>query len=111
MKKRLLLATLVATLALGAAHRAEAQNVVIVDLSYIFQNHRGFKQYTEAMKGDVQAAEQKLKDQRNALADQLKTLREGKEFQAGSQEYKDMEASLARQDAELQADIAIKKRE
>jgi outer membrane protein len=114
MKKCLVLATLVASgLALGLAPSAHAQGnaVVIVDLAYIFQNHRGFKQATEQMKADVTAAEQSLKAERDAIAEALKTLREGEELQPGTQEYKDMEAELTQRDARLQADIALKKKE
>ena len=83
-------------------------SVAVVDVSYIFKNHNGFKQSMERMKDQVKAFEQTLKGK----AEQLKTMREALEdFNAGSPEYKQREQDIARRQAQLQADTQLKQKE
>ena len=101
VKKPLFLATIVAiVLSLAVVNDATAQQpqrppvapaVAILDLTYIFKHHARFKQMSEAMRPDVDAAENGLKADREA--DQ-KLMQRLEEYKRGSPEYKQLEEDL-----------------
>ena len=67
-----------------ARHRPSAvQPVAVVDISYIFKNHEGFKAAMERMKKEVEAYEEHLKTQQNALLKEKERLND---FRPGTQE-------------------------
>jgi Skp family chaperone for outer membrane proteins len=86
-------------------------NVAIIDLSYIFKEHIGFKAATERMKADVAAAETSLKDERDSLTSLLKEFTENPPHKKGSAEYKQMEEDLAKRQADLQISVNLRKKE
>ena len=82
--------------------------IAVVDISYIFKNHPGFKQQMEQMKTEVQAFEEKLR----ARGEQIKALTEQmKAFKSNSPEYKDKEAQILKIQADGQAAATLKKKE
>jgi Skp family chaperone for outer membrane proteins len=112
VKKCLMLAACFGAFAALGATTAQAQsNVAIIDLSYIFKEHIGFKAQTERMKADVQAAEENLKNERDSLASLLKEFQEAPPVKKGSQEYKQMEEDLAKRQADLQIAVQLRKKE
>lgn len=86
--------------------------VAILDLSYIFKEHGRFKAMTAEMRGTVQTAEKALKDEREALIQLNKSLNgEDQQYKRGTPEYKQLEAEVAQRQADLQAKVALKKKE
>src|SRR5262245_52940941 len=58
--------------------------VAVLDISYVFENHAGFKQAMDQMKQEVQQYEEKLRADNVALTKERDQLQQ---FKAGSQEY------------------------
>ena len=82
--------------------------VAVVDVSYIFQNHRGFKSAMDSMKEEVQAFESKIR----ARQEELTKKREGlTRYKSGTANYKQLEQELADGMASLQVDTQLKKKE
>jgi outer membrane protein len=113
-----LLATVVATLVAiaGINSTASAQqapgSVAIIDLSYIFKNHTRFKAMTEDMRASVTAAEEQLKKGKtdiDALSKRLVEL--GNDFRKDSPEYKQLDADITKRKIDLNAAIAIQKKD
>ncbi len=117
MKKFILVAALVAAvLPTGAlVHEAQAQQprgigspIAILDLTYIFKNHLRFQQMSDGMRRDVEAAENNLKNDRDAyqkMGQQLETYRKG------TPEYRAMEEELAKKAADLNLRVSIQKKD
>jgi len=72
--------------------------VAVVDVSYIFKNYAQFKGAMEAMKGEMESAESKLKSDRSAIATKEE---QRNQYNAGSPEYKQMDEEIARLKAEF----------
>ncbi len=90
------------------ARPAAGPNVALLDVSYIFKNHSRFKDQMQDMKTDVQRAEEKVKGER----DRLNKLAEGlQEFRKGTPDYKQMEAELAKGQADLAVQVNLQKNE
>lgn len=116
MKKNLVLPLVMASLALVAGQTAVAQQqpqagppspVAIIDLAYVFKNHSGFQSMKEELKNSVDMAQADLKnrrDQAQQLAEQLQ------EYRPGSPEFKQLEATLAQKQADLNVQVALQKK-
>ena len=79
-----------------AGANATRFGVAVVDVTYIFKNHQRFKAMTDQMRGDVQKAEDALREERQRIAnmeEQLKT------FKAGTPEYKRLDEQITEQKA------------
>ena len=98
----------VAPTALLAQNAAQpGTRIAVVDISYIFKNHPGFKSKMEQMKTEVQAFEETLRGR----GEQIKTISEEmKAFKASSPEYKAKEAQILKIQADGQAAAALKKK-
>jgi len=121
VKKNLPLAVFLAALAAvhAAAPRASAQQrtaagspsapqVALLDLAYIFGNHVKFKQLTDALRRDVEAAEAELKNNKAALqkmVDQLDS------YNRGTPEYRQLEEDITKRQAEIQVQVNVQKRD
>jgi Skp family chaperone for outer membrane proteins len=87
----------------GARAPAAGPRLALLDVSKIFKTHPRFKLQMDEMKRDIQAAEQKVKGEREELA---KGFNEGlATFTKGTQQYAEMEEQLANRQAKLQVDI------
>ncbi len=82
--------------------------VAVVDVSYIFKNHEGFKAAMERMKQEVEAYEEHLKTQQSALLKEKERLND---FRPGTQDFDNLERSLADRGAKLQVDMQMKRKE
>ncbi|MGE0609743.1 MAG: OmpH family outer membrane protein [Pirellulales bacterium] len=112
MKRSLLLAAIAtAILSCNAVAHAQSPNVALLDLGYIFKNHAGFNAAMERMRGDVQAAETKIRNDRDALVALVGDLRAEKEFKKGTKEYNQLEQDLTRREADIQIEMNVKKKE
>ena len=112
MKKLHLLAALVASAAMlsAAGSPARAENIAIIDLSWIFKNHLAFNARTDKMRRDVQAAEADLRKDRDAIAETAKNFKDSPEFKPGSPDYKQMEIELTKRQADLQVEVSLQKK-
>ena len=70
----------------------------VVDVSYIFKNYSQFKSTMEGMKTEMEAAESKLKTERDAIAAKEE---QRNQFNTGAPEYKQMDEDIARLKAEF----------
>lgn len=82
--------------------------VALVDISMIFQKNQRFSATMEMMKKEIQQFEESVKTRRQALQTKSEAL---KQYQPGSPEYRRDESTLAKQSADLQVDIGLKKKE
>ncbi len=84
------------------------QRIAVIDLKYLLDHHARFKAAQEDMKHDVEQAEEQLKAQREEirkLVDQLQ------QYKPGTPEYKQLEATIAGRQAQISADVQIRKKE
>jgi Skp family chaperone for outer membrane proteins len=82
--------------------------IAVVDISYIFKNHHGFKAAMDRMKKEVEAYEEHLRTQQNALMKEKERL---SDYRPGSENYDALERSLADKGAKLQVDMQMKRKE
>src|SRR6056297_2815024 len=99
-------------LSLGLAGFAHAQSssipVVVVDIGYIFKNHTRYIQAMDRIKEQVKVEEQKFKKRTEDLEQTAKTLAN---FKPSSDEYRAREAEIAGENAQIQADVTIMRKE
>ncbi|MCA9174832.1 MAG: OmpH family outer membrane protein [Planctomycetales bacterium] len=100
-------ATLLAP-AVVSAQSPQGTKVALVDISMIFQKNQRFSATMDAMKTEVDAFEASVKQRGEALKAKSEGL---KRFAVGSPEYRRDEAGLAKESAELQVDIGLKRKE
>ncbi len=82
--------------------------VAVIDISHVFRNHPGFKQSMEAMKAEVTAFENQLRGR----GEKIQKLQEQmKGFKPSSAEYKKIEGSILRLQADGQAAATMKKKD
>ena len=116
MKRLIYLATIVATVfTVSVASKAVAQGtqqgwtgVAIIDLTYIFENHPGFQARRDAMRHEVEQAEEEVKVRREEMRKLAERL-EG--FRPGTPEYKQLEEELSRRSADLNVSTQLKKKD
>ncbi len=109
-------ATLVATLLAlcVSAPQAFAQNgaggvnVVVIDITKTFKEHNRFNAALEVMKKDVEAFEAYVRRQREAVQTMTEEL---KGLNAGSPDYKALEAKIAKIMSDLQVEISLKRKD
>jgi Skp family chaperone for outer membrane proteins len=87
--------------------RTGGGNVVLLDVSYIFENHPRFKQMMQDMKRDVQRAEEDVKREREQIRKGYEDLERFK----GTAEYKAREEELAKQQNDLNLRIQLQRKE
>jgi len=77
---------------------AQKYHVAVVDVSYIFKNHRRHQQMINSMKSEMTNTEAELKSD----SEKIRQMEEQRNtFQVGSKEYKDLDEELARNVAEF----------
>jgi Skp family chaperone for outer membrane proteins len=82
--------------------------IAVVDISYLFKNHAGFKAKMEEMKKQVQEYDTELRGTQQALSQERERL---SQFRPGSPEYDKFERELADKAAKLQVDMQLKKKD
>lgn len=77
---------------------AQKYHIAVVDVSYVFKNHRRHQQMIESMKTEMTNTEAELKTD----SEKIRQMEEQRNtFQVGSKEYKDLDEELARNVAEF----------
>lgn len=95
-----------AALAQQAPHHG-APMVAILDLTYIFKNHTRFQQMSNDMRREVEAAENALKNDREAYNQLTQKL---EQYKRGTPEYRALEEELAERAAKLNLQVNIQKK-
>lgn len=107
-------ATLVASLLLLCLPHARAQspargtNIGLIDINYIFKNHRRFKMTMDNIKKDIETFETHLRNEQKKIQQSTERL---KSLTAGSAEYNQLETQIAGMHTQLQLDTARKRKE
>ena len=106
-------ATLVAMCLFGITTQCHAQGnatvpIVVVDLSKVFDQHPQFQQTLQKIKSDVKAAEADFQNKGKQIQERVKQL---KEFKPTSEEYIRLETETARVQGQIQAEMALKKKD
>jgi Skp family chaperone for outer membrane proteins len=83
-------------------------SIALVDMNAVFNNHLRFKAAMEDLKNDIKTYEATL-TQRQRDAAQISEQLGG--YQTGTPEYKQLEGQLAQASADLQVDVALKRKE
>lgn len=93
----------------GGGGGTQAGNAVaLIDIGYIFKNHTLFKQRMADLQADMERAEQVMKKE----ADSLRGLREKlNNYRAGTPDYNDLEAKIAKDSADLNVRYQLQKKE
>lgn len=81
--------------------------VAILDLPYLFRNHKRFKEMDEVLKAEIAGAEGQFMTEQKAMKDLVAKLQE---LRPGTPEYKAAEEELAKRDADMQLRINIMKK-
>ena len=85
-----------------------ASDIALIDIGVIFKNHTLFKQRMADLQGDMERAEQTMKNE----ADRLRKLREQlNSYRAGTPDYNDLEARIAKESADLNVRYQLQKKE
>ncbi len=72
--------------------------IAVLDVSYVFKNHKQFLMSMEGLKTEMQSAEGQLKAER----DQIQTMEEQRKvYKTGSAEFKKLDEEIARRKAEF----------
>jgi Skp family chaperone for outer membrane proteins len=82
----------------AAGANAQKYNIAVVDISYVFKNHKRHQATIEAMKTEMTSTEAELK----ADSEKIRQMEEQRNtFNVGAKEYKDLDEELARNIAEF----------
>jgi Skp family chaperone for outer membrane proteins len=92
----------------ATAPQGAAPRVAMLDVSYIFKNHTGFKAQTAQMRAQVDQAKARMKGEEEALTKMIQAL---KNMQPGSAEYKQLEEQTARRRADAQIQLQLQNKE
>jgi Skp family chaperone for outer membrane proteins len=83
----------------AAGANAEKHGVAVVDVSYIFKEHKRFRGTMDNMKKEMEGIEAELKADRDRIA---QGEQERNKFNVGTAEYKKMDEDVARMTADFQ---------
>lgn len=82
--------------------------VVLLDINAVFKGYRKMQDEMNRMKGDVERAEQFVKQERDAIRSQAEKLQD---FRKGTAEYKALEEELTKRQADLSFKVQMQKKE
>jgi len=85
-----------------------APQIVLLDVSAVFKNHRRMQAMMDDMKKDVERAEQEVKAQRDAIRNLAERL---KDFRKGTADYRAIEEELTQKQADLSVRVQLQKKE
>jgi Skp family chaperone for outer membrane proteins len=87
---------------------ASGTSVAVLDINEVFEKNIRFKAAMDEIRDDIKAYETSVVEKRKQATAMNEKLAE---YQPGSQEYKALETQLAQMAADMQVDMAMKKRE
>lgn len=92
----------------GAGQPLGGQPIYLLDLSYVFKNYSKFKALKDQMQADVQAAEARVKRDKETI-NKLREQLEG--YHPGTEDYRKLEQDVATRIADLNVLIALQGKE
>ena len=95
---------------LAAQPAAVRSQVALLDVGYVFKQNNHFKILKENLKNEMKLIDGRLKAKRDAIVEKAKSLK-GDVLRVGSPDYKQLEAEVARSQADLQVEVQIMKKE
>jgi Skp family chaperone for outer membrane proteins len=87
---------------------AARYGLAVVDISYIFKQHLGFKAKMEGMKQAVEATENQLRVEREQIGKMQERL---ETFKSGSPEYKQLDDEIAKRKADFNLQASKQRKE
>ena len=94
-----------------APSQAGVPRIAMLDVSYVFKNHTGFKARTASMQAEVNQARDRMKQEEETLRKNLTDLQDPEQFKPGSPEYKQLEEMVARRRADLEVQLRLQNKE
>jgi len=94
-----------------APSQVGAPRIAMLDVSYVFKNHTGFKARTASMQAEVDQARDRMKKEEETLRTMLTDLQDPEKYKPGSQEYKQLEEIVARRRADLEVQLRLQNKE
>jgi len=85
--------------------------IAMLDVSYIFKEHAGFKARSAALEAEAEQAKQRMKQESESINNLVADLHEGQRTKPGSQEVKDLEEMIAKRRADLQVQLQLQNKE
>ena len=109
--RRILLTAAVAVCMLTPAVTQAQQsgtNVAVIDIKQVFDGHKRFKRMLDDIKKEIEAYDAEIRKKRTAINERAEGLRELKQ---SSVEYRQLESAVAKEQADLQVEMTLKRRE
>ncbi len=88
--------------------KSSSTPVAVVDIGYLFKNHMRFTQAMDRVKADVEASDEQFRERAKDVETRVKRLAT---YKSDSTEYKTLEEETARLQAQIQADVTLKRKE
>jgi Skp family chaperone for outer membrane proteins len=82
----------------SASANVSRYGVAVVDIGYVFKNHKRFQAERDAMKRDVEAAENALREETQAIQKLQERL---EQLKPGTQDFKDLDDEVAKRKADF----------
>jgi Skp family chaperone for outer membrane proteins len=82
--------------------------IALLDVSKVYKSHARFKGMMDQMKAHVEKVEEWVKGERDAIRTMAEKL---KELTPGTQDYKDLEAQVAKRQSDLQVNMQLQRKE
>lgn len=83
----------------------------MLDVSFVFKNHTGFKARTAALKTEVEQVQQRLKVEKEAIDKMILNLKDLQKTKPGSLEVNQLEEEIARRQADLEIQSRLQNKE
>lgn len=83
-------------------------NVAVIDIKLVFDNHTRFKRMLDDIKREIEQFDGEIREKRKSLSKRLEGLRE---LKSSSPEYRRLESQLAKEEADLQVEMSLKRKD
>jgi Skp family chaperone for outer membrane proteins len=87
---------------------SSASQVALLDLNYVFKNYSKFKAAMDEMKESVKQADADIKGEQERIR---QLAEQAKQYHPGTPDYKNIEAEVAKRDADLKVRLQLQRRE
>lgn len=74
----------------------------MLDVSFVFKNHTGFKARTASLRTEVEQAQQRIKEEKESITKMIQDLKDLSKTKPGSMEVSQFEERIARRQADLE---------
>jgi Skp family chaperone for outer membrane proteins len=102
------LAVLTASAQRPGGNAASQSGIALLDVNRVFKNHGRFQQMMADMKTDLQAEEEMVRKEKEAITGEVEVL---KSIKTGTPDYKEREQRVATRQADLNVRLQLKRKE